>query len=316
MHRARYVPVRAYELARMSVPVTGFTVRRAAPTEVDAVLRSFGPTPPSLAREASVVYGAFGQPGDVPLGALIVQPTVDASAQFQIAVRTEYRRKGVGTRLVEHLLADARRFGTSSLRLAALVHQDEPAANAFCRKVGLTPERSFATYRASLADQILPTAIPSAERFRRRHAGDPRTRVVALEQIPAEQIARFFADHYAGFYDHRLEQLRRGVYDASISPAVLIGRELVAAGLYQSQPGNRVIYLDLKLVHPRHRSGPLAMVLAEQMCRLSLARGFTDVVFEGDAQHDAFATGYARRCGCEPLWYRYRYAIQLPAGST
>jgi len=293
----------------MAHKLTGFAVRRATPAETPEIIRHFGTSP--LAAGTPAVCGAFGQPGDVPLGGVIVQPAGAGEACFQIFVRPECRRNKIGTRLMENLYAEARRHQTPCLHLAAMVHQDLPE-NAFYRKMGLTPERSFVTYTVSLAKGVLPLCARIAARAKQRHPDLADTQVTTLAQLPAEKIARFFTEHYHAPFDHRVEQLHSGFFDRAISTAVVTDQgEIRAANLYRSRPDTPAIYLDLVLVHPDYRNGPMPMVLFEAMANLAIARGFTDCVFEGDAKHDLFATGFALRCGCKPQWIRYRYAIKL-----
>jgi len=295
--------------ATMSLKLTGFVVRIAKPGEKEMILRQFDSS--AVFANDDIVFGAFGQPGDMPLGGMIVRPFGKTSAHFLIVVRPEFRRKGIGTRLMENLFTNARRHGTHSFHLQTLVHQDEPE-NAFYRKMGLTPERVFITYTVSIADKVLPLCSRIARRFRQKHAALANTQVVAIEHLQADRIAQFFADHYGGQLDHRTEQLHAGFYDASVSTAIVnAAGEILAASLYRTKPGNPAAYLDIVLVHPDHREGPMPLVLFEEAARLGMQHGIKDCVFEADTELDPFATGFAERCGCKPQWHRYRYGIQL-----
>lgn len=297
----------------MSPHLTGFVVRVARVEQKSQILRLFDSA--LVSPSERIVYGAFGKPGDFPLGGVILRPVgtdaSDLSANFQIVVRPEFRRKGVGTRLLQTVIADARRGGMRSLCFSSFVHQDDPY-NHFYRRLGMVADRTYITYRVSIPNKVLPVSSRIVQRFRKTNAALAVGRVVAIELIEPVEIARFFATHYGGQVDHRLEQLRSGFYDKSISTAILNPTgEVLAANLYRSQPGNSAIYLDLVLVHPAYRDGPLPLALFEATAWLSLKRGFKDCVFEADPHHDPFATGFARRCGCQPQGTRCRYSIQL-----
>jgi GNAT superfamily N-acetyltransferase len=286
--------------------LTGFTVRRPTASEVESIVKPFGSA--SLTAGSPVVYGAFGQPGEVPLGGLLIRPFGhDAAAMFLIMVWPEFRRKGIGSRLMQELRTTASHNGINYLRLATMVHQDDPM-NLFCEKVGLTAERTFGSYTVDLALARKRVTERPAARFL-RSAGATGVKIMPMENAELPPIARFFSDHYGGVFDHRLEDMRQGKFDRAISPVALAGDRVLACILCRSQPQNPAVFIDLILVHPQLRSTALSMVVFDHMARWALTRGYRDVVYEADAEHDPSAIGLARRLDVKPRSFRRRYSM-------
>jgi GNAT superfamily N-acetyltransferase len=286
--------------------LTGFTVRRATESEVESIVRPFGSA--SLTVGSPVVYGAFGQPGEIPLGGLLIRPFGhDAAAMFQIMVWPEFRRRGIGSRLIQEMQTAAAHNGINYLRLAALVHEDDPM-NLFCQKVGLTAERTFGSYTVGLQlARMRVTERPAVRYLRNADAKGIKLMPMANADLPS--IARFFSDHYGGVFDHRLEEMRQGKFDRAISPVALVGDTVIACALCRSQPDNPTVFIDLILVHPEHRTTALSMVVFDRIALWALTRGYRQAVYEADAEQDHSAIGLARRLEVKSKSFRRRYSI-------
>jgi GNAT superfamily N-acetyltransferase len=293
----------------MTQPLQGFQVRSGRPHEAPALLAFFPNNP--LGQKNLLLLGAFGQPGDVPLGAAIIRASRRGNlnlGHFLIWVRPECRRRQIGARLMSHLFQLAIKNDADQLTLAELIHQDRPD-NAFFTAVGLSIERSFATFQAPLQKALTTISGPIAARFERSHPHLAGAQIVPLGQLDIEDVAQFFVQHYPGFVDQRLEQLASGHYDLSVSVGAVREGKLFGGALVRSKPNEPSIYLDLILVAPEFRSGPAPVVLCAHISRIGMARGYTHCVFESDERFDHFATGFAKRCGAERQWHRHRYGI-------
>jgi GNAT superfamily N-acetyltransferase len=289
--------------------IQGYQLRIAQPPEIPSLLALFPSNP--LGEQSILAIGAFGQPGDVPLGAAIVRPSRRANlahGHFVLVVHPPFRRQKIGTRLVNAVYQLALRNKAEVLTLAELVHQDRPET-AFYRAVGLSVEQTFATFSVSINEGLAKLCSPVAARFERSHPHLAGASILPLAQIEPGKIAGFLTRHYGGFVDQRLAQLRDGYYDLSLSTALVRDDEVVAAGLFRSKPAERSIYLDLVLTAPSLRPGPVPLILFTHSGRIALEAGHSRCVFEADTDHDDFAIGFAQRCGCKAQWDRYRYGI-------
>jgi GNAT superfamily N-acetyltransferase len=290
--------------------IKGFVVRPPTPHETASLL-DFFPTSP-LGNENLSLLGAFGQPGDVPLGALIVRPASRGGTNvghFQVFVRPDARRRGIGSTLMTHLYQLASRNFAARLVLAELVHEDS-GENAFCRAVGLSTERSFNSYSIPIELGVMNLCRPIANRFERSHPHLARTDIVPLESLDPEQLALFITTHYTGFLDERVRRLRAGAYNRELSVAAVRGGEILAAMLVCTKAGERSVMIDLIVTAPPLRRGPAPIVLLQHAGETALARGYVHCVFEADESHDFFAVGSALRCGSTAQWKRHRYAIE------
>jgi GNAT superfamily N-acetyltransferase len=293
----------------LSPRLDGFHVRTPRPHEAATLLSFFTGEP--LGSEKVLVLGAFAQPGDVPLGAAIVRPSHRGGVNvghFFLFVRPEFRRQGIGARLMNHLYGMALANHAQWLILGELIHQDRPE-NAFCRAVGLSPERSFATYSLSIAHALEKICGPIADRFERTHPHLAGAEILPLDQIDAAQAARFFAAHHSGYVGQRLSQFESNAYDRAVSGVAVRNGEIFAGLLVRSKPGESSVLIDLVLSLPPYRNGPTPLVLLAHGARLALEKKYTHCVFEADEHFDLFAAGCARRCGAKPQWLRHRYSI-------
>jgi hypothetical protein len=289
----------------------GFVVRPPKPSEISSLLGFFNPSP--LGTQNLTLLGAFGQPGDVPLGAVAVRPVTRAGlsvGHFVIFVRIDCRRRGIGRMLMRHLYQFAANNRADRLALAELIHEDR-GENAFYRAVGLSPQRTLASYRIPIGHGFTTVCEPAARRFERSHPHLAGTRVVPLRELDAELVSHFFAANYGGFAERFAGQLRGGHYDLSISTAIVRGDdEVLSAMLIRSRPGEPAVFVDLMVSTPALHNGPAPLVLLAHAAPVASAAGSTHCVFEADADYDRFAVGAALRCGATMEGKRFRYAIE------
>ncbi|HWB54619.1 MAG TPA: GNAT family N-acetyltransferase [Tepidisphaeraceae bacterium] len=286
----------------------GFAVRRPRAEEVPFVAAFFPGNP--LGTQNIIYLGAFGQPGDVPLGAVVVRAFEGAHkkiGEFLIFVRADCRRRKIGTMLMRHLYSLAIANHADQMILADLVHQDR-ADNAFYRSCGLLPDRALSSYAVEIK-RGLAFCEQIVEHF---WAGDSQmagVSIVSLSTLELADIADFFAAYFPNLPGKYLADLRAGVYDLSLCCAAVRQGEIIASGLARTQAGASSIMLDLILTKPDFRSSPVSAAILAHSARLGLQRGLTHCVFEADERHDRFAIGFARRCGASPQWKRFRYVI-------
>lgn len=287
-----------------AAPGTGFLVRPARPDEgraVEALLAAALGGPVGLG--AGVAYlAAFAAAGGDLLGGLAARRAAAADgttfAFFRVGVLPEHRRRGVGTGLVTSLYRAAAASDLVRLTLAELVHRDRPG-NAFCRRLGLGPERSLVTFASTAAELMAATAA-----FAARAGG---LDLVSTAEVDPDAVAALVTATYGGFPDRWAADLRAGVYDPRVSVAAVRGGRVAAVGLTRAD--TRSLHVELVAVHPDDRHGPAAAAVCNAIARRAAAAGIFDGVWEADPEHDRFAANLARRAGAKPVGVRHRYAI-------
>jgi GNAT superfamily N-acetyltransferase len=289
----------------------GFQVRAPRPEERTPLLAFFPNNP--LGSQDIHCLGAFGQPGDVPLGATIVRASrgrAGSIGQFLIFVRPECRRRKIGKMLMRHLYALARANNAKQLLLAELVHE-ERVDNAFYRACGMTPERSFATYSLPL-DDLMTLIAPITRRLQRSDSLLAAMRIEPLAALNLTDVAAFFSSNYSGFADRRLAQFHSGVYDLAVSCAAVHEGRIIAGCLCRTRAGETSGLLDLILTGQDFRNNALPLLLFAHCALTGMEKGITHSIFEADESYDHFAIGIARRLKINPQWHRHRYSINHP----
>src|SRR5688500_13467996 len=104
----------------MNFAFQSYQVREPRPQEIAGLAEPFARS--LLGSERLKYLGAFGQPGEVPLGAVAWRaydmPGGALGVGFQIFVRPEVRRRGVGTNLMRQLFAVATQLNAERVDLA------------------------------------------------------------------------------------------------------------------------------------------------------------------------------------------------------
>jgi GNAT superfamily N-acetyltransferase len=289
--------------------ITSYTIRPPSRLELPAITPWFASS--SLGLSQCMLQAAFGQPGDVPLGAYIARASNDGRVgQFTLFVRPECRRRGIGRSLLKHLCQLALAGNAQQLILSELVPADHPD-NAFYRSAGLSVDTKLESYELDIAKHVVPTCQRIVERFRRSHPHLRDVRVTSLAELDPRRVAQFLTSHYGGFVDEQTQRLASGFFDPSLTTvSIRADGSITAIAFFLSRPDETVILLDLVLTDPAIRNGPTPLVLFDETARRALAAGKTTVAFEADARRDTFALGFAARCGVTtPTRCRFRYSI-------
>lgn len=286
--------------------ITGLQIRPPHPAELESVAEWFADS--NLARQNAMFLAAFGRPGNRLLGAVMVQADRDqGTGHFAIHVRLDYRRKQIGTLLMQHLYRMALANDARRLVMSELVHEDLPE-NTFYLAMGLTPERSMKTYTTRRED-CMRVLYPLAERFSRTHPHLVGCEVVPLSAVDAAEVGRFFSEEYGIDAGLQIDAIHRGYFDPEFSCAIVKAGNMVAGGLVRRRADNPHIMVDLLLAAPALRNGPAAVVLCAHITRGMERHGLAGATFEADERHDSFATSLAKRCGAPAKWQRHRYSI-------
>ena len=132
----------------MGAKLEGFTIRPAVGDDWQAVREWFHGS--QMGWQNVLSWVAWGQPGDVPLGAVVARPLGDGRlGQCLFHVCPEYRRRGVGRLLAIHLFRAMEANKVEKLVLAEVIHE-ERLDRLFFESMGFTPERELVTYQPEL----------------------------------------------------------------------------------------------------------------------------------------------------------------------
>lgn len=288
---------------------TRFTIRPPAEPELPVFQPWFGDS--ILGWRQCMIRGAFSDPGDVPLGGFIVLPALGGSVgQFTVFVRPDCRRRGVGRQLMLWLYRLALSNNAQHLVASELIHQDQ-RENAFFHAIGMKPDMELGTYELDVATQALPLCDRITNRFLKTHPHLQGVQITTLDQVDPLAVGKFLTNYHTGFVEQQAQRVQTGFFDGTISTiARRIDGTITGVGLFVAKANDPKFVLDLVLTDPAVRNGPTPLVLFAETCRRSLAQGKTTVFFEADRAKDAFAVGFATRCGVKtPRGFRYRYAI-------
>lgn len=224
-------------------------------------------------------------------------------------VHPEWRRRGIGRRLLEGSLEIARRLGRP---LDVRVRDDEAAGVAFCQAMGLRLERVW--QRMWLEPlRVPPFTLPAGY-------GSRSFRPHADEATYAGLVNETMAEHWGTGPMQPAEVARmmeQPEYDSSVHLFATCGREAVgvcsARFLVRSVEGQEVLVAHLGPIGVRaaHRSRGVARGLIAACLRQCWRRGMQAAELDVDTQNAAAIHVY-RDCGMQPtfriLWYRRELA--------
>ncbi|QNN24474.1 GNAT family N-acetyltransferase [Planctomycetales bacterium ZRK34] len=295
-----------------SIQLQGFHVRPPRDDERAAVDALFDPH--VLGDGPIIALAAYGQPGDVLLGATIARPGGGgnpAIAHLLLYVHEWARRRGVGTKLIMHLYQLALANGCLSLIHGGFVN-DGSDEHAFARRLGFTPERSLRQWHITVP-QHRTWAPRLINRFGRSHPDVVGVQLLGHWQVDALPIAEFFTAQYGGFTDRYLQQIRERELHSDLSVVAMLDGRVLGATLVELIPGmhGRPDAANLRLiaVEPEFRRGPLPLFICNNLADRLDEWKVEHVFFDADEVHDSFATGYGRRCGGEAGKPRHRLSI-------
>lgn len=220
--------------------------------------------------------------GDDPqvLGGLSLLAARDSAGAGMLLVAARvvrtWRRRGVGSMLLEAATADARRVGARSI-VAPCDHAAEPAGAAFLEAKGFARAEVLTTFELR-TEGVVEYLVPLVERLRSSDRIPPEARMVPLRQAPIVAAARLHADHLAGTVggvsDTLNDLLVRG--DADDHAVLMIGDEV--HGLLIGNTVDGVTVVDAEVLSPACRisggsSGWASVFMLAERLEWGLSRG-------------------------------------------
>jgi len=187
-----------------------------------------------------------------------------------------WRRRGVGSLLLEAAVAEARRLGA-----CAIVAQADAAAlpegAAFLAARGFAPAEMLTTFEVA-TDAVVTYLRPLVDRLRSADRVPPEARMVPLRQAPIVAVARLHAEHLAGSVPGVCETLNDLLVrsDADDHAVLLIGEEV--HGLLIGNTVDGVTVVDAEVLSPACRvsggsSGWASVFMLAERLEWGLSRG-------------------------------------------
>lgn len=254
----------------------------------------------------------------VVLGALSLQPVRDAdgrgAAIASARVVRAWRRRGVGTMLLDAAIAEARRGGA----VALVVRIDPPAAPdgvLFLEAQGFRRVETLTTVEVPTA-AIVEYLAPLEARLREADLipGDARMR--PLREAPIAEVARLHAEHLSGTREGVAEMLRGLLLraDADDHAVLMIGDEVHGFLLGTTVDG--VTTVDVEVLSPECRisggsSGWASVFMLAERLAWGLSRGSRVTRFSSVSTNRP-TRRLGARLGARPVAEQVVYRLELP----
>ncbi len=176
--------------------------------------------------------------------------TEESLTGLRLHVLPSFRRRGVGSRIVEHLAGGGARSIEGTVDIV-----QESAAARFCERNGFERVDGLTTVEAEIAEMR-----EHLRRLRARAARVPGVRTIAIREAPIEQVARL----HARFVAHGNEPDR---WRARLAERPEMDRSLVTtvdggvAGILLWELQGEIAVVRSLAVEPLHRAGWVSTVL-------------------------------------------------------
>jgi GNAT superfamily N-acetyltransferase len=185
-----------------------------------------------------------GTPTTSLAGALSYRDDGTDFSGLRLHVVKNRRRRGIGSRLVDYVIDQARSLGRSRILADADIH-NEPDAEPFLTSRGFAIIGRVTSVETEYVQMKTQDRLDSAE-------GLPESsRVVALENAPIDQILEMYAQHIANLpmMAGMLRTFRAEEYPESV--VLMIGDRVIAFMLAQVKDG--VLYVPAWVSRPDYR---------------------------------------------------------------
>lgn len=194
------------------------------------------------------------------LGVVATRPTPSthgAAWTLDLHVVGPYRRRGIGRRLLNAIIAEARQRNITYL--AAASDPDSECARAFLEAGGFERVLRLETFEGEL-DRHAAEVADLYERLRRRGRIPDNVRIVRLEEAPREPLLRLLAAPSGnldagnpGLPDLSWSEAWRHPSVSRVSPVVMVGDDPVAVVLAERR--GDIATVAWRTVSPEYRLG-------------------------------------------------------------
>ena len=262
-------------------------IRPPTPAEKRAC-RMLLPHATGAARRSRLYVAAAGQPQRVVgAAALGLDPRLETHRGWQVDLRViaPHRGRGIGRRLMDHVVAQAVSHRVPALHAWEWVEPDSDAARAWAA-LGFSQARRKSEYETELP-RSLPTILPLYEQVRERGWIPDAARIIPLADADKEAVARLHAE-YLGGNRRLLMPLLDGSapdrYDPQFSRVLLLDGSVVGFTLGRIMTGG-VCEIDANVLHPSVRLGWANLWLKVEAAQMLLANGIEVIRYFSLDQH-------------------------------
>lgn len=296
----------------------GIRIRRAEGAERRACRMLLQPGPEGLGQVDELLLALTTDSAPRMLGALALLSLRDAAGAAALLVSGRvvgpWRRRGVGSLLLETALAEARHRGARSL-MAQNNPRADPDGHAFLAAKGFVRSEELRTFEASTA-RLAAHICALRDRLRAANRIPPEARVVPLREAPLGQVARLHADHLTGTPQTVAERLNELLVrdDGGHHGALMLGDQLLGLVLVRTVEG--VSSVESRVLAPTGRaasgSGWASVLPLAEGLDAALARGSRVVRFScNSGNHQTLRL--AERCGATMVGEQWMHRLDLPA---
>ena len=189
------------------------------------------------------------------LAAAAVAPGLDPDgirhSSILLRVAKPFRRQGIGSRLLEHLEAEARQRNAASLRITFDPFA-EPDTVHFLKAQGFECVDRFLTFESD-TQQLMDYLFPLKDWLQARGDIPTSARVVPLIETDLEKVARLHVDHLGGTFAGVLTHLKHLITGPShFHNAVLLAHN-EPEGLILCQNHNGLTQVQSRVVSPAYQ---------------------------------------------------------------
>lgn len=277
--------------------------------------------PEGVGQVDALLLAITTDPAPRMLGALSLLSLRDAAGGAALLVSGRvvgpWRRRGVGSLLLETAINEARQRGARSL----MVQNDpraDPDGDAFLAAKGFRRSEELRTFEASTA-RLAAHICALRDRLRGANRIPPEARVVPLRDAPLAQVARLHAEHLTGTPQTVAERLNELLVrdDRGHHGALMLGERLL--GLVLARTVDGVSTVESRVLAPTGRAaagGGWASVLplAEGL-DAALARGSRVVRFSCNSGNQQ-TLRLAERCGATVVGEQWVHRLEVPAAGA
>jgi GNAT superfamily N-acetyltransferase len=255
---------------------------------------------------------ATGEQGNVAgvLYYVVNRAVTPCRLRFWCRVPSNMRRRGVGSQLIEALLAEARREKADRIVALRAVLDTTPAAR-FLQNLGFVEQHAVEQYEVDL-EPMKTLLEPIYRRLQARGRIPSSARMVSLAEAPVPAVRDFVLEHMGGRPVQMMQRLQgqgTSPFETELS-RVLIYQGAVAGALIMSRQG---AHLDVQIlaVEPSLRSGwANAWLKYEAVCGV-LKSGQQSVLLSFNPDRHSDTANYLKRLTARSRGQFVRYALTV-----
>jgi GNAT superfamily N-acetyltransferase len=218
---------------------------------------------------------AFEPPGNRIVGAFSYLDDTQALVGVRLHVVKTRRRSGIGSRLIQHILDEARGLGRNRVVVDSDLKK-EPDAEPFLTALGFRISGRLTSVHGPIIGRSA-----NRERFQARLAGaeplPPAARMTSISEAPADQILRLYAEHIASV--PMMPGMHRIFRAEQFPESVVVMVDGHVIGFLLAQVAGETVHVPALVVLPEYRGKRLAIRMIA-----ALEKRLTEHVTQGEFQ--------------------------------